>query len=126
EEYVESWQLDQQNLLAGLRELGARQIVDHESGPPAYGAIIGNGLLPEAPASAFAGGRASPVPYLAGSTSDEASVYGLMGFSAEVMADRFGIRLADIRDAYEESGPLSEDELLRQVQTDFIFTSGAN
>jgi len=126
EEYVESWQLDQQNPLAGLRELGARQIVDHESGLPAYGAIIGIGLLPEAPASAFAGGRASPVPYLAGSTSDEASVYGLMGFSAEVMADRFGIRLADIRDAYEESGPLSEDELLRQVQTDFIFTSGAN
>ncbi|MGC4251343.1 MAG: carboxylesterase family protein, partial [Sphingobium sp.] len=65
------------------------------------------------------------VPYISGSTSNEASIFGLMGFDEQVLKDRFGIDFATVRKIYDPEGKLGQAELLRQVQTDFIFTSAA-
>jgi len=105
-----------------LLALDAQEILALESGPPDFGAVIDGTLLPEPPAIAFAKGQQAKVPYMVGSTSDEASIFGLMGFDREVLAERFGIDIDALREAY---GDLDETELLRQIQTDFIFTSGA-
>ncbi|MFV0276213.1 MAG: carboxylesterase/lipase family protein [Parahaliea sp.] len=125
-DYARSWGFTGDDVLAQLRTLSMADILDHEQGPPQFGAIIGNRLLPESPSVAFAAGRLNVASYMAGSTSDEASIFGLMGFSAEVLEERFGIRLDDISGAYTADGALDQAELLRQVQADFIFTSGAN
>jgi para-nitrobenzyl esterase len=62
---------------------------------------------------------------MAGSTSNEASIFGLMGFDAAVMEKRFGIRVVDVRQTYEAEGKLPDADLLREIQTDFIFTAGS-
>jgi len=105
-----------------LLALDAQEILALESGPPNFGAVVDGRLLPESPAIAFAKGQHAKVPYMVGSTSDEASIFGLMGFDREVMAERFGIDIDALREDY---GDLDEAELLRQIQTDFIFTSGS-
>nr|WP_202842599.1 carboxylesterase family protein [Luteimonas saliphila] len=111
--------------LATLRALSADEILALESGPPDFGAVVDGRLLAEPTSQAFTGGRIAKVPYLVGSTSDEASVFGLMGFDRKVLAERFGIDLDALGDAYAGTQQLDEAELLRQVQTDFIFTSAA-
>jgi para-nitrobenzyl esterase len=111
--------------LEKLRGLTAGQILANEQGPPDYGAIIDGKLLTESLPVLFAKGDINPVSYLVGSVSNDASVFGLMGFDAGVLEKRFGIRLDDVRPVYEADGRLTDAELLRQVQTDFIFTAGA-
>lgn len=108
--------------LRRLRALTPAQVLAGDPGPPDFGAIVDGRLLPQSISAAFAGGDTATVPVISGSTSDEASVFGLMGFDAGVLADRFGIRMDDLRAAY---GDLDDKEMLRQVQTDFIFTSAA-
>jgi para-nitrobenzyl esterase len=112
--------------LAGLRALTAAQIVAVEqAGPPDFGAIIDGRLLPAPLPVLFARGQIARVPLILGSTSNEASVFGLMGFDKTVLADRFGVDIDALRPAYEHDGKLSDAELLRQVQTDFIFTAAS-
>jgi para-nitrobenzyl esterase len=112
--------------LAKLRSLTAAQILANEQGPPDYGAIVDGKLLTDELPVVFAKGEINPVSYLVGSTSNEASIFGLMGFDAPVLEKRFGIRMADVRPVYEAGGgKLADADLLRQVQTDFIFTAGA-
>jgi para-nitrobenzyl esterase len=111
--------------LRKLRAMTSAQILANEQGPPDYGAIIDGQLLKDSLPILFAKGQINPVGYLAGSVSDEASVFGLMGFDAQVMEKRFGIRVADVRPVYEATGKLSDADLLRQIQTDFIFTAGS-
>jgi para-nitrobenzyl esterase len=111
--------------LQKLRSLTAEQVLANEQGPPDYGAIVDGQLLPDSLPVLFAHGRINPVAYLAGSTTNEASVFGLMGFDEAVMEKRFGIRVADVRPVYERDGKLSNADLLRQIQTDFIFTAGS-
>jgi para-nitrobenzyl esterase len=111
--------------LARLRALTTEQVLAGDPGPPDFGAME-DGTLLEGPISvALARGTSARVPVLVGSTSNEASVFGLMGFDREVLARRFGIDLDAVRPAYEAQGRLDDAELLRQVQTDFIFTSAA-
>jgi len=105
-----------------LLELTADELLALESGAPDFGAIADGELLPEPTSIAFANGQIANVPYMVGSTSDEASIFGLMGFDRNVLAERFGIELDALRADY---GDLDEAELLRQVQTDFIFISGS-
>ncbi|MBU6268430.1 MAG: carboxylesterase family protein [Sphingomonadales bacterium] len=105
-----------------LRALTPAQVLAADPGPPDFGAIVDGHLLPRAIAPAFAAGRQARVPYLVGSTSNEASVFGLMGFDAAVMRTRFGIDMAALRPPYDA---LNDAELLRQVQTDFLFTAAA-
>jgi para-nitrobenzyl esterase len=73
----------------------------------------------------FARGEQARVPFIAGSTSNEASIFGLMGFDAAVLRNRFGIDMKVLRPLYESGGSLTDGELLRRVQTDFIFTSAS-
>ncbi|HRO28538.1 MAG TPA: carboxylesterase family protein, partial [Luteimonas sp.] len=82
-------------------------------------------LLHEPTSASFANARAAQVPYMVGSTSDEASVFGLMGFDRKVLAERFGVDLDALRRHYGDASRIDEAELLRQVQTDFIFTSAS-
>ncbi len=111
--------------LQKLRSMTAAQILANEQGPPDYGAIVDGVLLTDSLPVLFAKGEINPVSYMAGSTSNEASIFGLMGFDAAVMEKRFGIRVADVRPAYESQGKLADADLLRQIQTDFIFTAGS-
>jgi para-nitrobenzyl esterase len=112
--------------LAKLRALTAEQVLANEQGPPAYGPVVDGILLTVPIAESFAKGVIARVPYLSGSTSDEFSVFGLMGFTGETLKERFGIRLDTVRKAYEADGPLSDADLVSQVGTDFIFTAGAH
>jgi para-nitrobenzyl esterase len=111
--------------LQKLRALTPEQVLANEQGPPDYGAIVDGQLLTDELPVLFAKGEINPVDYLVGSVSDEASIFGLMGFDAAVMEQRFGIRIAEVRPTYEADGKISEADLLRQVQTDFIFSAGA-
>ncbi|OCC23756.1 carboxylesterase [Croceicoccus estronivorus] len=111
--------------LAALRALTAGQVLAGDSGAPNFGAIIDEYYLPSGIGLAYATGAQAPVPLIAGSTSNEASVFGLMGFDASVLKSRFDIDLETLRPAYERDGELSDQEFLRRVQTDFIFTSAA-
>lgn len=108
--------------LARLRVLPSADVLAADPGPPDFGAIVDGRLLPAPLSHVFAQGEQAAVPYLVGSTSNEASVLGLMGFDAGVMKARFGIDLEALRPLY---GPLVEAELLRRVQTDWLFTSAA-
>jgi para-nitrobenzyl esterase len=108
--------------LAQLRALTPAQVLAADPGPPNFGAIIDGYLLPKQISATFAAGEQAHVPFITGSTSNEASVFGLMGFDAKILEERFGIDFAKVRQAY---GPLPEAELLRRVQTDFLFTSAA-
>jgi para-nitrobenzyl esterase len=108
-----------------LRALTPEQVIAADPGPPNFGAVIDGRLLKDEIAVSFAKGEIARVPFMVGSTSNEASVFGLMGFDAAALKARFGIDLDALRPIYDPAGTLSEAELLRQVQTDFIFTSGA-
>jgi para-nitrobenzyl esterase len=108
--------------LTALRALSPAQVLAADPGPPDFGAIVDGHLLPRQISETFARSEQAPVPFIAGSTSNEASVFGLMGFDAGVLRKRFGIDLDKARAVY---GPLAEGELLRRVQTDFLFTAAA-
>lgn len=108
-----------------LLALDAKDMLALESGPPNFGAVVDGRLLPEPTSVSFANGRIARVPYMVGSTSDEASVFGLMGFDRKVLAERFDIDIDGLRRYYGASDAIDDAELLRQVQTDFIFTSAS-
>ncbi|MEZ5735521.1 MAG: carboxylesterase family protein [Novosphingobium sp.] len=112
--------------LARLRALAPEDVLSADPGPPDFGAIVDGHYLTAPLSVLFAQGKQAHVPYISGSTSNEASVFGLMGFDAAVLRDRFGLDLGVMRPLYEDQyGPLAEAELLRRVQTDFLFTSAA-
>ena len=106
--------------LARLRGLGVAEILKGDSGAPDFGAVVDGHWLPAPLAVAFARVDIARVPLLTGSTSNEASVFGLMGFDRATLEQRFRLDFADLAAAY---GSLPPAELLRQVQTDFIFTA---
>ena len=108
-----------------LRALSVAQILAADPGPPNFGAIVDGRLLPRQISLIFARGEQAHMPFITGSTSNEASVFGLMGFDSTVLRDRFGIDMNALRPTYEAGGPLTDAELLRRVQTDFIFTSAS-
>ena len=87
---------------------------------PNFGAVVDGTLLPDQISALWRTRPDPPLPLMIGSTSNEANVFGLMGFDAAVLKARFGIDLDAVRPAYPG---VEGAELLRQVQTDFIFTS---
>lgn len=111
--------------LAQLRQLPVTRILAGDPGAPDYGAIIDGKLLPDAIPMLYSQGKVAHVPMIVGSTSNEASIFGLMGFDAAQLQQRFGIDMAALRGIYAANGAIGEAEMLRQVQTDFIFTSAA-
>jgi para-nitrobenzyl esterase len=111
--------------ITALRRLDPAAIMAADPGPPNFGAVVDGEMIPQETAIAFAKGHIARVPYIAGSTSNEASIFGLMGFDEKALEDRFGIDMAAVRKIYDPATKLSPAELLRQVQTDFIFTAAA-
>ena len=111
--------------LARLRALPVDRILAGDPGAPDYGAIVDGRMLPAAIPILYNQGKVAHVPMIIGSTSNEASVFGLMGFDKAQLEHRFGIDVEALKDAYSANGPIGEAEMLRQVQTDFIFTSAA-
>jgi para-nitrobenzyl esterase len=112
--------------LARLRAVPVERIVAAETqAPPDFGPVIDGRLLPDQIAVLYAQGRQAHVPLVMGSTDNEASIFGLMGFDQKTLADRFGVDVPALRPAYEAGGALGDKELLRQVQTDFIFTAAS-
>lgn len=111
--------------IAALRQLDPAAVMAADPGAPNFGAVVDGQYLPQEIATAFAKGDIARVPYIAGSTSNEASIFGLMGFDEKILKDRFGIDMAAVRKVYDPQGKMAPAELLRQVQTDFIFTSAA-
>jgi len=111
--------------IARLRALTPAAVLAADPGAPNFGAIIDGVYLKEEIARSFAEGRAARVPFVAGSTSNEASIFGLMAFDEAVLKQRFDIDLEEARPAYDPAGTMPRAELLRQVETDFLFTAGA-
>ncbi|WP_313804788.1 carboxylesterase/lipase family protein [Sphingobium sp.] len=111
--------------LARLRALPVDSILAGDPGAPDHGAIIDGRLLPAAIPILYNQGKVARVPMIIGSTSNEASIFGLMGFDRAKLEQRFGIDVEALKGAYQADGPIGEAEMLRQVQTDFIFTSAA-
>lgn len=108
--------------LSRLRKLSVADVLGGDKGAPDFGAVV-DGTWLEAPISvSLARGQFSHVPLMTGSTSNEASVFGLMGFGRETLEKRFNLNFAALEPAY---GPLPSAEFLRQVQTDFIFTASS-
>ena len=117
---------DGPDALAKLRALSAEQILANEQGPPAFGAVIDGKTLTAALPASFARGDIAPVAYMAGTASNEFSIFGMMGFTGETLKERFGVDVAAVRPTYEADGPLSDADLVSQIGTDFIFTAGAH
>lgn len=108
--------------LSALRALPTDRILAGDSGAPDFGAMVDGTWLPAPLSTQFAQGAIAHVPLITGSTSNEASVFGLMGFDRAEMARRFGIDLDAVAPLYNAP---DDATLLRQVQTDFLFTSAA-
>ena len=111
--------------LARLRALPVDRILAGDPGAPDYGAIVDGTLLPAAIPILYSQGKIARVPMIVGSTSNEASIFGLMGFGKAQLEQRFGIDVDALKDAYSANGPIGEAEMLRQVQTDFLFTAAS-
>ena len=111
---------------AKLREFTPAQILAAERGPPTFNAMYDGTYLASSIASYFVSGAANDVPYIAGTTSNEFSVFAMMGLDAEKFRQRFDVDLASLRSVYERSGPITDAELVRQAGTDAIFTTGAH
>ena len=119
-------QSDGATALDELRLLTLEAILAADPGPPDFGAIVDGHYLSAPLSEVFASGEQARVPLIVGSTSNEASVFGLMGFDAAALRSRFGIDLDVVGPTYRtQYGELDDAELLRRVQTDFLFTSAA-
>ncbi len=116
---------DDPDSLAKLRALDVAAVLAADPGAPDYGAIVDERLIVRPAGEAFALGQRAPVPLIIGSTGNEASIFGMMGFDEAALKARFGIDLAELRPVYETDGTLSDAELLRRVQTDFLFTAAS-
>jgi para-nitrobenzyl esterase len=108
--------------LSALRALPTDRILAGDSGAPDFGAMVDGTWLPAPLSTQFAQGKIAHVPLITGSTNNEASIFGLMGFDRAEMARRFNIDLDAVAAVY---GAPDDASLLRQVQTDFLFTSAA-
>jgi para-nitrobenzyl esterase len=108
-----------------LRAIPAARILAAEPAIPDYGAIVDGRLLLDDIPNVFASGDLVPEAYIAGSTSDEAAVFRIMGWNEQFLQDRFDVRLADVRAIYDPQGTMPSDRLLGEVSSDYILGSGA-
>ncbi|MEN3976723.1 carboxylesterase family protein [Emcibacter sp. SYSU 3D8] len=108
-----------------LRAMSTAQILANEQGPPEFLPVVDGMLLTDTLPAMFAKGHIAPVPFLAGTNSNEFSVFGLMGFTGETLGKRFGVNIETAKPVYNEQGALSDNQLVSQIGTDFIFTAGS-
>jgi para-nitrobenzyl esterase len=114
--------------LAKLRSLSVADILaDQEKLPSAQivSPMIDGQILTEEPGVTFAQGRMAHVPYLAGSNSNESTLMAGIHMAPADMLRAAGDALPMVRKVYETNGPLTDDELGRQIFGDALFASGA-
>lgn len=111
--------------IAALRRVDPATILAADPGPPNFGAVVDGATITQESAIAFARGEIARVAYIAGSISNEASVFGLMGFDEDVFQHRLAIDFAEVRRVYDPQARHAPAQLPRQVQTDLIFTAAA-
>ncbi len=114
--------------LAKLRGLSVEDILSTQQKMPstvATSPFVDGAVLPDQPAALFAQGKIAPVPYLAGSNSDEATLMKAIHMTNDDMLKPFGDALPAVRKVYEMDGGLSDDQFARQVFADALFASGA-
>jgi para-nitrobenzyl esterase len=111
--------------LRRLRAIPAATVLAAEPAIPDYGAIVDGRLLLDDIPNVFASGNLVPEAYIAGSTSDEAAVFRIMGWNEQFLQEHFGVRVADVRSIYDPEGIRPEDQLLGDVSSDYILGSGA-
>lgn len=116
---------DDPDVLARLRALTVDEILAADPDAPDFGAITDGHYIRQPLARSFARGERAKVPLIVGSTSNEASIFGMMGFDAATLEAKFGLALDELRPIYEADGPIDDGELLRRVQTDFIFSAAS-
>jgi para-nitrobenzyl esterase len=113
--------------LAKLRELSVSDILADQAklSSQVTSPMIDGQILTQEPGLAFSKGEMAHVPYLAGSNSNESTLMGYIHMTPESMLRPLGDNIGAVRKIYEENGPLTDDELGRQIFDDALFASGA-
>ncbi|HUO92109.1 MAG TPA: carboxylesterase family protein [Rhizomicrobium sp.] len=114
--------------LARLRALSVVDILADQAKLPSatiVSPMIDGQILTEEPGVAFARGEMAHVPYIAGSNSNESTLMAGIHMTPDSMLRAAGSALPTVRKVYEEDGPLTDDELGRQIFGDALFASGA-
>ena len=113
--------------LAKLRSLPVRDIIDAETDTPvaSMSPAVDGKVLPDQPSVLFAQDKGAPVPFIAGSNSDEATLMQWIGMSPAEQLKLAGDALPMVRKVYAAEGPLSDDQLGREMFDDGVFAAGA-
>ncbi len=114
--------------LATMRALGVADILADQAKLPAGSntqPFVDGTVLPDQPATLFAGGKIAEVPYIAGSNSDEATLMPAIHMTDDDMLKPLGDQAAAVRKIYEADGKLTDDQFARQIFGDALFASGA-
>jgi para-nitrobenzyl esterase len=116
------------SVLASLRALSVADIITDQDLPASrssMGPMIDGEILPDETDKLFAAGKAAPVPYIAGSNSNEATLMEEIHSSPEAMLKPLGDQLAVVRKIYDPAGTITDDQLGRQIFSDVLFASAA-
>jgi para-nitrobenzyl esterase len=111
--------------LAKLRALTVDQILDDQTKSGGVSPIVDGTVLPDQPTALYAAGKVAPVPYLAGSNSNESTLMDAFHLTTDDFLKGLGSTEATIRSVYEQDGKLSDDQFARQLYTDSVFAAGA-
>jgi para-nitrobenzyl esterase len=113
--------------IKNLRAHSVASIIKDETGRGGDGMtpMIDGTILPDGVAKLFSQGKIAPVPYMAGSNSDEATLKKAIGMSDDDLFKPLGDHLADVRKIYEADGPVDDTTFARLLFDDGLFASGA-
>ncbi len=115
--------------LARLRALSVDSIIKDQDLPRATRGstepMIDGTIMPAETDRLFAQGKIANVPYIAGSNSNEATLMDEIGSSPDAMLKPLGDKLALVREVYDPSGKITDEELARQIFSDLLFASPA-
>jgi len=116
--------------LAKLRALSVADIMDAFNKVSATNytlpsQMVDGRLIPDQVARLFAEGRLARVPFIIGSNSDEGGAMAALGISPDRLTAALGDESAAVRALYEQSGPISDADFLRQFFGDQLFGAGA-
>jgi para-nitrobenzyl esterase len=118
---------DDKDVIAKLRSLSTDDILaDQAKNSPLghFAPFVDGKVITEEVSLSFAKGEIAKVPYIAGSTSDEASLAPVIGVKPESLLTLFGDQLPTVRAIYEQNRKLTDQEFARQVFNDAYFASG--
>ena len=118
---------EDKDVIAKLRSLSTNDILaDQAKNAPLghFAPFVDGKVITEEVSLSFAKGEIAKVPYIAGSTSNEASLAPVIGVKPESLLTLFGDQLPQVRAIYEQNGKLTDEEFARQIFNDAYFASG--